>query len=231
MGPKPDKSVFPRGIFTIWYDQPSYGYSTPRPGRKILDSVEDARSILAYFGITRCGVVGRSGGAGRALAAAAQLEGVQSAAVIVPIAPQGDMGERWYEGMGEFNTEIFRAIFEADYNSPYSDPYNWPAYDLLQVPRRELELHRAEIMDKWAQLSRGIAPRDDLATGITARALRAYAAALKFGSEGRINDLQSLKSWGFDLNEITVPTLIWGAKQDIFTPHCPRRIFSRENWW
>jgi pimeloyl-ACP methyl ester carboxylesterase len=55
------------------YDRPGYGGSTRRPGRTVVDAVEDTRVLADAYGWSRFALLGTSGGGPHALAAAALL--------------------------------------------------------------------------------------------------------------------------------------------------------------
>src|SRR4051794_19701612 len=57
-----------RGMRHVSYARPSYGGSTPQPGRAVADAAADVAAIADALGIQRFAVAGASGGGPHALA-------------------------------------------------------------------------------------------------------------------------------------------------------------------
>ncbi|WP_238011001.1 alpha/beta hydrolase [Dactylosporangium sp. AC04546] len=76
------------GIRWLSFDRPSYGPSTPLPGRTIATAAAFTAAVADARGVGRFAVLGHSGGGSHALACAALLPGrVTAAAAIAPVAP------------------------------------------------------------------------------------------------------------------------------------------------
>src|SRR3954454_24933753 len=81
------------GARVITFDRPGYGQSTRRPGRAVVDVVEDVARLADHLGLEDFAVVGGSGGGPHALAVAALLAGrVTRAASVVGVAPYDELG-------------------------------------------------------------------------------------------------------------------------------------------
>jgi pimeloyl-ACP methyl ester carboxylesterase len=209
LGPKPNLT---RNQHAIWRDRPGNGWSTRYVGRRVIDEVADVHHIMAYFNLfatQKLSIIGRSGGSGRALAVTALTPQIQSAAVIVPLAPMRPMGEAWYDGMNDFNASIFRELY--DYDSVTDD---MPEVHWVRRLFAELE---AETKARLAGKGLAGASANRLA-GITDESLQAHAEAMRFGSEGRLDDHRGAVDWEFDLSKVRVPTLVWAAEDDTHTP-------------
>jgi pimeloyl-ACP methyl ester carboxylesterase len=77
-----------RRIRLVGVDRPGYGESSPKPGRRIVDWADDARSLLDNLAVPVASVVGWSSGGPYALACAATLgERIRSVAVVAGDAP------------------------------------------------------------------------------------------------------------------------------------------------
>jgi pimeloyl-ACP methyl ester carboxylesterase len=199
-----------RGIRLISYARPSYGGSSPHPGRNVASAAADVAALLDALGIGRFAVMGASGGGPHALACAALMPGRVTAAVCVAsLAPLAD-GFDWSTGMvsdgglrAAANGREARARLAA---TEEFDPNSFTAADW------------AALTGPWASLG--------------ADAERAGAA----GPDGLIDDDVAFASpWGFDLAEIHVPVLLVHGGQDRVVPaaHADwllREVRSSELW-
>jgi pimeloyl-ACP methyl ester carboxylesterase len=61
-----------RGIRLLSYGRPSYGGSSPRPGREVASAAADVAQLADVFGVARFAVMGASGGGPHALACVLQ---------------------------------------------------------------------------------------------------------------------------------------------------------------
>jgi pimeloyl-ACP methyl ester carboxylesterase len=210
-GPRPRASVLYRlGIQLVCYDRPGYGGSERQYGRPVKDAADDVRAIADKLGIDSFGVVGRSGGGPHALACAALLpDRVQSAAVLVSLAPPDAAGLDWYGGMAASNV--------AEYTRAAKNPEAFEA---------TLDRHAAKIRDNPESMFGALAsdlsgPDSRVVDDIAMRALLTdtYAEALKNGAAGWIDDVLALcQPWGFDLSKISAPVYLWHGADDRFSP-------------
>jgi pimeloyl-ACP methyl ester carboxylesterase len=77
-----------RGIRLVSYGRPSYGRSTPNPGRDVGSAARDVEQVADALGVERFAVMGASGGGPHALACAALLpDRVSGVACLGGIAP------------------------------------------------------------------------------------------------------------------------------------------------
>ncbi|MER6155583.1 alpha/beta fold hydrolase [Streptomyces sp. NPDC001868] len=211
VGPRPRSMfLYQRGTRLISYDRPGYGGSDRRPGRRIVDVVEDVTVVADALGVDRFAVVGRSGGAPHALACAALLpHRVTRAAALVTLAPSDAAGLDWFAGMAPSNVNEF--------HTASTDPQRF--VDRL-IPRS------AEIRSNPARLLEEL--RDELTdddrlivsdNGIRSMLLRNYHEALRTSPYGWIDDALALaRPWGFDPAGIRVPVLFWHGAKDVFSP-------------
>jgi len=198
-----------RGLRLVTTSRPGYGASSRHPGRNVLDVVDDTAAVLAWLGAERCLVAGWSGGGPHALACAARLPGVAAVLVIAGVAPYDAEGLDFLAGMGEENVVEFGAAVVGESSlRPYLE---------LQLD----ELRTASLNDIMASLE-SVLPSVDRAVMTDAFGqdlVDGFHEALRVGVDGWLDDdLAFTASWGFDLAEITVPTLVWQGSDDLMVP-------------
>ncbi|MDQ1247268.1 MAG: hypothetical protein QG597_1638, partial [Actinomycetota bacterium] len=112
IGPYPRAAALDlQGIRLIAYDRPGYGRSTRNKGRSVADAADDVESIANTLGLDQFAVVGRSGGGPHALAVAARLPHlVTAAAVLVSTAPPESPSLDWVDGMNRANAEAYTQV-------------------------------------------------------------------------------------------------------------------------
>jgi pimeloyl-ACP methyl ester carboxylesterase len=210
-GPKP-RAILLRmlGIKLISYDRPGYGGSDRHPERTVVDAVEDVRAIADQLGIERFSVVGRSGGGPHALACAARLgDRVDRAAALVSVAPFDANDLDWYGGMTDSNVEEYsRADLDED---AVDSELSRLASRIREDPEELVRKLRPELSRFDGRIVNDVAMRRMLAG--------TYREALKDGAGGWIDDVLAFRRpWGFDLDEIRTPTLLWHGEDDRFSP-------------
>jgi len=194
----------------IGYDRPGYGGSTVQPGRVVTDCVGDVTAIADKLGIGRLALWGVSGGGPFTLASAALLpDRVVAACVFASVAPYGERGLDYFEGMGEDDREEVRLFFEdrAQARQKFSaDAAAW----MNEVGTAEALLERfGDQAETDAAHSREFA--EDLVTG--------WREGLCNGDEGWWDDwVCHLSPWGFELSAIRVPVQLWHGMADTFVP-------------
>ena len=217
-GPPPEEpDLYERlGVRVIGYDRAGYGLSTRRPGRRVVDVVDDVRAIADHNGIEQFAVTGGSGGGPHCLAVTARLaDRVTRSACVVGVTPFGAEGlpaEQWLAGMTEGNVKEFTWAAEGEAvmrpnlerlataelqrvldnpADPFGDDYELSAGDraILADPRRHV------------------------------RTVRLTQEAFRNGVDGWLDDnLVFVSPWGFDVAEITRPTMVWFGVEDTLVP-------------
>jgi pimeloyl-ACP methyl ester carboxylesterase len=197
------------GFELLVIDRPGYGGTSRRPGRRVVDVVEDVRTVLDVVNWDRFAVWGGSGGAPHALAIAAGLpDRVTACASVVGLAPYDAPGLDWYAGMSRGNVDEFQAAAQGERAyRPIVERLAIDAmasveaggiqvagdYELPEVDRRALAARHEED---------GFLERMDL--------------TYRHGVDGWIDDcIAFTHPWGFELSQITTPTSIWYGPADV----------------
>jgi pimeloyl-ACP methyl ester carboxylesterase len=203
-------SAAARGIRVVTYARPSYGQSTPRPGRTVADAARDIETIADALGIGRFLTLGASGGGPHALACAALLpERVAGVATFASPAPDA-AGIDWLAGM--------------------------QAPGALTAARRGREA-RARFAETDTFDEAIFTPADWAALAGTWEGVgRDAGAAGANGPDGLIDDdVAFAMSWGFDPGEIRCPTILAQGSDDRVIPRqhgewLARHIAGAELW-
>jgi pimeloyl-ACP methyl ester carboxylesterase len=183
-----------RGMRLLSYGRPSYGGSTPRPGRTVASAASDVAQIADALEIERFAVMGASGGGPHALACAAQLPGrVTGVASLAGLAPFDADGIDWFAGMAD-DGALRAAVRGRKAREQYEETADFD-------PASFIERDYAALDGAWSSLG--------------ADAGAAYAA----GSDGIIDDdVAFVTPWGFAVAAITAPVLIVHGGQDRMVP-------------
>jgi pimeloyl-ACP methyl ester carboxylesterase len=200
-----------RGVRLIGYDRPGYGGSTTDEGRTVASAAADVVAILEALGIERFATWGVSGGGPHSLACAALLgDRVVGAASLAGVAPFDADGLNWFAGMGEGNLMEFGAALEG------------------RGPIERMARQQSEAMLGAA----GSAETEELASLLSGPDVHAMAhegfggfwaggmaEIFASGVDGWVDDdLAFLRPFGFAVESIAVPTLVFHGRHDMFVP-------------
>jgi pimeloyl-ACP methyl ester carboxylesterase len=174
-----------------------------------VDVVADIAAVLASIGAERCLVAGWSGGGPHALACGARLDAAAAVLVVAGVAPYGAQGLDWMSGMGEENIVEFSAAIQGE------DELR----SYLEHEREQLkDITAADIVSSLETLL----PDVDKAvlTGEFGEDLAAsFREAVRTGVDGWLDDdLAFTNPWGFGLDEVSAPALIWQGSADLMVP-------------
>ncbi|PXA67260.1 alpha/beta fold hydrolase [Cryobacterium arcticum] len=184
-----------RGIRLVSYGRPSYGGSTPQPGRTVAGAAADVAAIMDDLGVERFAVMGASGGGPHALACAALLpDRVSAVACLAAIAPSDADGLDFLAGMASDGASL-RA---ARQGRPAREHYEATAeFD----PESFVERDYAALEGDWASLGADV------------------GEASADGPDGLIDDdMAFVMPWGFAVAEIAVPALFVQGGRDRVVP-------------
>jgi pimeloyl-ACP methyl ester carboxylesterase len=180
-----------------------------------VDVAADTAAVLEAIGADRCLTAGWSGGGPHALACAARLGAAVAVLVIAGAAPYEAEDLDWMAGMGEASVTEWSAALRGE--------------DQLRsflLPAREALKH-ATVADVVAALETLLPDVDRaLLTGEFGEdSAASFREAVRTGVEGWLeDDIAFTRSWGFELEEISVPTMIWQGSADLMVP------FSHGQW-
>ena len=205
-----ERAAHARGLRLVTTSRPGYGDSTRQPGRSIVDAAADTEAVLAAIGAERCLIAGWSGGGPHALACGARLGAAAAVLVIAGVAPYEAEGLDWMSGMGEENVAEFSAAIQGEdvlrsYLQPQGDLVkDITAADIVSSLQTVLpDVDRAEITGEFGE---------DMAAS--------FREAVRAGVDGWLDDdLAFANPWGFSLDEISVPTMIWQGTADLMVPY------------
>jgi pimeloyl-ACP methyl ester carboxylesterase len=210
-----ERAAHERGLRLVTTSRPGYGDSSRQPGRAVVDVAADTAAVLAAIGAERCLIAGWSGGGPHALACGARLSAAAAVLVIAGVAPHEAEGLDWMAGMGEENiVEFSAAVHGEDELRSY----------LLQEREQLKDITAADVASSLETLL----PDVDRAvlTGEFAEDMAAsFREAVRVGAEGWLDDdLAFASPWGFGLEEISAPVMIWQGSADLMVP------FSHGQW-
>ena len=204
------REVHARELRLVTWSRPGYAGSDRAPGRSIADVAADAAAVLDLIGADTCLTAGWSGGGPHALACGALLpERVTAVLCIAGVAPYDADGLEWLAGMGEDNLDEFGAALEGE---PALRPW------LKEIRGQLTEITGDQIS---ASMSSLLPPVDvaALTGGFAADLATSFREAVASGVDGWLDDdIAFTKPWGFDLDALRVPTLIWQGSADLMVP-------------
>lgn len=214
-----ERAAYERGLRLVSWSRPGYGASTRQPGRRVVEVVDDAASVLDHLEVESCIVAGLSGGGPHALATAARLPArVAGVLSVAGAAPYGEPDLDFLAGMGADNLEEFGATLEGE--------TALRAY----LDHAALGLRDATPADVVEQMRSLLPPVDQRAITdeFGADLVAGFAEALRTGVDGWLDDDLALSApWGFDLSEISVPTFVWQGSEDLMVPFAHGQWLAR----
>jgi pimeloyl-ACP methyl ester carboxylesterase len=198
------------GLRLIGYDRPGYGGSTPQPDRTVADATADVAAILDALDIERFATWGGSGGGPHALACAALLPDRCAAAVtLAGVAPYDAGGLDWLAGQGADNVAEWAAALEGR-----------EALEAFCVRECEQLTHAtpAGLVEALRSLLSDV-DAASVTDALGEHMLRELRHGLAPGVDGWVDDDYAFMApWGFALDAIEVPVLVWQGRHDLMVP-------------
>lgn len=182
-----------RGIRLVSYGRPSYGGSTPQPGRDVASAAGDVAQLADALGLDRFAVMGASGGGPHALACAALMpERVTGAVCLAGLAPYTGSLD-WFDGMID------------------------PGGPRAALEGREARARHAETAE-FDERSFTPADYDTLAGAWKSLGEDASHAGTTWPDGLIDDDVASVNPWGFELEQVDAPVFVVQGGEDRVIP-------------
>jgi len=199
-----------RDLRLICVSRPGYGLSTRLAGRAVAHVAHDIAALLDHLGHRRFVTAGWSGGGPHALACAALLpDRCKAVATLAGVGPYGEKDLDFLAGMGPENVDEFGAALKGE-----------PA--LREWMAKNGEGLRTITGPALADAFGGLVPqvdRDVLTGGFADEMAAVMRRALGRGFDGWIDDdIAFTKAWGFALDAIRAPVMVWQGDLDLMVP-------------
>ncbi|CAN5690965.1 alpha/beta hydrolase [soil metagenome] len=205
----PDDSIAERlGVRLIAVDRPGIGASSGRPGRRMLDWPADVAALADSLGIERFAVLGWSGGGPYALACAWALpDRVRAAGVISGPAPLVGAGST------DYLIRSHRAAARAAGAAPWM--IRLATWRWARQQQRDPERHLDEAVAKMIEADRVVVGDPRVRAMMLANTDEMY----RQGGRGVYDEALIIsRGWGFSLDEVRVPVVLWHGDADPTVP-------------
>ena len=210
-----DKAARDRGVRLIAPERPGYGLSDYRPGESLAHIAEDLGAVADDYGLDRFAIIGVSGGAPYAVAAAASLpDRISLLALVCPVGELADGQLR----LSRFQKFLFRRL----------GPRPW-ATRLFFRRLRTMVFKSPDSAYRWLMARVRAPDRELLARPEVRVSLQAaMGEGLRPGVEGATQDLRLYCApWGLRLADIDVPAIVWQGSDDSVVPPAAAYALAR----
>lgn len=216
------------GVRLIAPDRPGFGFSSPLPGRRFGDWPADLAQLLKALQIETFSLLGVSGGAPYALAAATLLPGVQKVGLVCGLGPLEAASLRSMSALGRCGLMVAR-------HAP------WLARGGYRLLARTICRHSARFLG-WMtagvpQVDREVLARSEVRSAI----LTSFRESVRQGGAAGAEELLLYASpWELAPSACQVPVQLWHGELDATVPvafgrrlaaglpHCQARFLADE---
>ncbi|MEA2431263.1 MAG: hypothetical protein QOI19_1736 [Thermoleophilaceae bacterium] len=206
------------GVRTFIVERPGYGLSDRAPKRRVVDWADDVRQVADGLGIDRFAVYGYSAGGPHALACAARLgDRITAVGSVSGVGVPGTPGE--FDGMGP-NERLFHRLVRI---SPLlvDGVYRLARRNAVRNPERFFRDFEKDCSESDRALLADPDAREALLSTVN--------EAWRRGVGGAVDDwvVLSRRPWGFEPEEVKVPTFLIFGDADRFVPIAQSRDLAR----
>jgi pimeloyl-ACP methyl ester carboxylesterase len=210
-----DRAARMRGIRLIAPERPGYGLSDYGPSANLTRIAEDLSEVADAYGLNRFAIIGVSGGAPFAVAAAASMpDRISLLALVCPVGELADGQLR----LSRFQRFLFRRLARRPW-----------ATRLFFRRLRTMVFRAPDSAYRWLMARLRAPDRELLARPEVRASLQAaMSEGLRPGAEGAAQDLRLYCApWGLRLADIDVPAIVWQGSDDPVVPPAAAYALAR----
>ena len=189
--------------------RPGYGNSEREKGRTVSSDLENQSQILDHFGIKKFVSIGWSGGGPHSL----NMTRDERCVAAFTLAGVGEFGREdldFLAGMGQENHDEFGAALKSE-----TELCHWME---INAPTMQ-NVTGEQLIEAFGGLI-GNADKKALTPEVAANMAKTFRSALTKGFDGWIDDdLAFIQPFGFRLEEIKKPVVLWQGNDDFMVPH------------
>lgn len=198
-----------KGVKAISTSRAGYGLSDRHKGRSVADDLSDQSAVLDALGITKFVVIGWSGGGPHSL----NMTRDPRCAASFTLAGVGEWNREdldFLAGMGPENNEEFGEALKGE--AAITAWMNANAVAMKNVTGPDLIAAFGGLI--------GDADKRALTLEVADHYASSYSRALSVSYDGWIDDdLAFVRDFGFDIEKIDKPVVIWQGDDDFMVPH------------
>jgi pimeloyl-ACP methyl ester carboxylesterase len=204
-----------RGVRLIAPERPGYGLSDYRRVESLAQIAEDLGAVADAYGLARFAVMGVSGGAPHAVAAAEAMP--DRISLLALVAPVGEVAD------GQLRLSGFhRFVFKALARRPWAMRVFF--FRLRTMVFKSPDTAYRWLMRRVRPVDRAVLVRSEVRASLQA----AIGEGLRPGVEGAAQDLRIYCApWRLRLAEIDVPAIVWQGSDDPVVPAAAAYALAR----
>jgi pimeloyl-ACP methyl ester carboxylesterase len=196
------------GVLAIAASRPGYGLSDRNKGRTVASDLADQNQLLEQFNIEKFVSVGWSGGGPHALCMSRNPK-CQGVITLAGVGEWGNSDLNFLDGMGPENHEEFGAALAGEASIEKWMQTNASAFK---------NVTGADLITSFGGLI-GDADKKALTPNVAEEDAKSFRRALSVSYYGWLDDdLAFVQPFGFNLNEIKQPVLVWQGDDDFMVP-------------